>query len=143
NDWTRFRLGRASRYVFLLAMVAIIVGAIRHTSPLTALFELPKTIWSALPLLAQLLFGVLFVILEFGALFWFLSKGGTEVYFPDDIKTRFSDVWGQDAVLARVKENMLFLDDPASIEERGGYVPGGLLLWGPPGTGQTLVAQAV
>jgi ATP-dependent Zn protease len=143
NDWNRYRLSRAVKAVAALAILSIIVGAIRHTSPLTALFELPKTIWSALPLLAQLLFGVLFVILEFGALFWFLSRGGTEVYFPDDIKTRFSDVWGQDNVLARVKENMLFLEDPASIEERGGYVPGGLLLWGPPGTGKTLMAEAV
>jgi ATP-dependent Zn protease len=65
------------------------------------------------------------------------------VYFPDDIKTRFTDVWGQDAVLERVKESMLFLDDPAAIESRGGYVPGGILLWGPPGTGKTLMAEAL
>ena len=76
-------------------------------------------------------------------MFWFLSRGGIEVYFPDDIKTRFSDVWGQDAVLERVKENIVFLEDPESIEEKGGYVPGGLLLWGPPGTGKTLMAEAV
>ena len=69
-------------------------------------------------------------------MFWFLSRGGTEVYFPDDIKTRFSDVWGQDSVLERIKENIVFLEDPESIEKRGGYVPGGLLLWGPPGHGQ-------
>src|SRR5947209_845637 len=50
NDWTRYRLSRVTRYVVLLALLSIIVGAIRHTSPLTALFELPKTIWSALPL---------------------------------------------------------------------------------------------
>ena len=52
---------------------------------------------------------------------------------PDDIETRFTDVKGQDPVLERVQENMIFLEDPESIEERGGYVPGGLLLWGPPG----------
>jgi cell division protease FtsH len=72
-----------------------------------------------------------------------LSRGGVDVYFPDDIKTRFSDVWGQDHVLARVKENILFLETPDEIEEKGGYVPGGLLLWGPPGTGKTLMAEAV
>ncbi|MGH9181769.1 MAG: AAA family ATPase, partial [Acidimicrobiales bacterium] len=63
--------------------------------------------------------------------------------FPDDIKTRFTDVWGQDAVVDRVKENIVFLENPEAIEERGGYVPGGILLWGPPGTGKTLMAEAV
>jgi ATP-dependent Zn protease len=65
------------------------------------------------------------------------------VYFPDDIKTRFADVWGQDHVLAKVKENILYLEHPEQVEDRGGYVPGGILLWGPPGTGKTLMAEAV
>jgi ATP-dependent Zn protease len=59
------------------------------------------------------------------------------------VRTRFSDVWGQDAVLGRIKENMLFLENPEIIEKRGGHVPGGILLWGPPGTGKTLMAEAV
>ena len=29
---------------------------------------------------------------------------------------------------------MVFLDRPEAIEEKGGYVPGGILLWGRPGT---------
>ena len=33
------------------------------------------------------------------AIFWFMSRGGIDTYFPDDIKTRFTDVWGQDHVL--------------------------------------------
>ena len=82
-------------------------------------------------------------MLQFVALFWFMSRGGVDVYYPDDIKTRFSDVWGQDHVLERVKENIIFLEHPELVEERGGYVPGGLLLWGPPGTGKTLMAEAV
>src|SRR5205814_7657186 len=96
----------------------------------------PARLWHALPLFFQLIFGALFIVIEFGALFFFLSRGGVETYFPDDIKTRFSDVWGQDAVLERVKENMLFLDAHESIEARGGDVPGGILLWGAPGTGK-------
>ena len=84
-----------------------------------------------------------FAVAQFVALFWFLSRGGVDVYYPDDIKTRFTDVWGQDHVLERVKENILFLENPEPIEDRGGYVPGGILLWGPPGTGKTLMAEAV
>jgi ATP-dependent Zn protease len=143
RDWTRFRIARIVRIIIIIALVAIIAGAIEHEAPIAALFTLPRRIFHALPLFAQLMFGVVFVILEFGALFYFLSRGGTDVYFPDDIKTRFTDVWGQDAVLARVQESMMFLEDPEAIETRGGYVPGGILLWGPPGTGKTLMAEAV
>ena len=143
NDWNRFRIGRALRFVLMLVIVAMVLGATLHTSPIQGLVQLPNTIWSALPLIFQLFFAVAFIIIQFGAMFWFLSRGGMEVYFPDDIKTRFSDVWGQDSVLEKIKENIVFLEDPESIEKRGGYVPGGLLLWGPPGTGKTLMAEAV
>jgi ATP-dependent Zn protease len=89
------------------------------------------------------MFAVVFVIIQFVAIFWFLSRGGIDTYFPDDIKTRFSDVWGQDHVLARIRENLVFLENPESIEKLGGYVPGGILLWGPPGTGKTLMAESM
>ena len=143
DDWNRYRAGRVLRLVFALVLVDVVLASSFHTSPASALFELPRRLWHALPFVFQLLFGVVFIILEFGALFWFLSRGGTDVYFPDDIKTRFSDVWGQDAVLEKVKENIVFLEAPETIEEKGGYIPAGILLWGPPGTGKTLMAEAV
>jgi len=143
NDWTRYRLGRAFRGVLLLVIVALLLGRLYDVSPAQGLFRLPKAVWDALPLVLQLLFLMAAVVLQFVAIFWFLSKGGVDVYFPDDIKTRFSDVWGQDAVVDRVKENIVFLENPEAIEKRGGYVPGGILLWGPPGTGKTLMAEAV
>src|SRR5258708_17421262 len=86
---------------------------------------------------------MLLAVGQFAAIFYFLSRGGVDVYYPGDITTRFADVWGQDHVLEKVKENILYLEDPESIEEKGGYVPGGILLWGPPGTGKTLMAEAV
>jgi cell division protease FtsH len=143
TDWTRFRVWRAFTWVFWIAVLALILGKVKHTSPIVALVDVPAEIFKALPFVFQILTGVLFVIIEFGALFWFMSRGGVDVYFPDDVKTRFSDVWGQDHVVERVKENILFLEDPEQIESRGGYVPGGILLWGPPGTGKTLMAEAV
>jgi ATP-dependent Zn protease len=143
NDWNRYRMGRALRFAVMLTILAMVLGALLGTSPIQGLVQLPNTIWDALPLIFQLFFAVAFIIIQFGAMFWFLSRGGTEVYFPDDIKTRFSDVWGQDSVLEKIKENIVFLEDPESIEKKGGYVPGGVLLWGPPGTGKTLMAEAV
>ncbi|HEY6314805.1 MAG TPA: AAA family ATPase, partial [Streptosporangiaceae bacterium] len=143
SDWTRFRLSRLVKWVFWIAVVAVVTGKIIHTSPVLALLRGPELIWHVLPYVLQVMFTLLFVVLQFGALFWFMSRGGVDVYYPDDIKTRFSDVWGQDHVLERVKENIIFLENPEIVEEKGGYVPGGLLLWGPPGTGKTLMAEAV
>jgi cell division protease FtsH len=143
SDWNRFRLSRVIKAVLVVALLAVVLGAIYKETPVKALFLAPKALWSALPMLGQLLFAVFFIIIQFGAMFWFLSRGGIDTYFPDDIRTRFSDVWGQDHVLNRIRENLLFLESPESIEKHGGYVPGGLLLWGPPGTGKTLMAESM
>ncbi|MEO6713512.1 MAG: AAA family ATPase, partial [Mycobacteriales bacterium] len=143
SDWTRYRLGRALKWAFWIAILAVVLGKIYDTSPALGLFQAPAALLAAMPFVMQLAFAAFFVIFQFAALFWFMSKGGIDTYFPDDVKTRFEDVWGQDHVLERVQENMVFLDDPESIEAKGGYVPSGILLWGPPGTGKTLLAEAV
>src|SRR6516225_8890875 len=138
SDWTRFRIWRLLTWLFWIAVAAVVTGKIIHTTPILALLRGPQLIWHVLPFVLQLA-----IAFQFIGLFWLLSRGGVDVYYPDDIKTRFSDVWGQDHVLERVKENIIFLENPELVEERGGYVPGGLLLWGPPGTGKTLMAEAV
>jgi ATP-dependent Zn protease len=143
SDWTRYRLSRAIKALLAVALLAVVLGAVYEETPVRALFLAPKALWSTLPLLGQLLFAVFFVIIQFVAIFWFLSRGGIDTYFPDDIRTRFSDVWGQDHVLNRIRENLVFLENPESIESHGGYVPGGILLWGPPGTGKTLMAESM
>jgi cell division protease FtsH len=143
SDWTRFRLARILKILLWIAFYAVVAGNILNTSPIVAIFQAPAIVWRIMPMVLQLAFAFFFIAFQFIGLFWLLSRGGVDVYYPDDIKTRFSDVWGQDHVLARVKENILFLEHPDEIEEKGGYVPGGLLLWGPPGTGKTLMAEAV
>lgn len=143
SDWNRYRLGRVIKWLLLVALLSVVLGAIYKETPIRALFFAPKALWSALPMLGQLLFAVFFVVIQFAAIFYFLSRGGVDTYFPDDIRTRFSDVWGQDHVLNRIRENLLFLESPELIEKHGGYVPGGILLWGPPGTGKTLMAESM
>jgi cell division protease FtsH len=143
SDWTRFRLSRWVKWLIWIALIAIVLGQVMDTNPVLVVFQLPKLIWSALPFVIQILFILFIAVGQFAAIFWFLSRGGVDVYYPDDIKTRFTDVWGQDHVLERVKENIVYLENPEAIETKGGYVPGGILLWGPPGTGKTLMAEAV
>ena len=148
NPHVRYRLGRLGRLlVFFWILGAILASFISQpgdqVNALEAWFRLPGLIKQSMGQLVYFAFLISFGILQFVGIFWFMSRGGVEVYMPDDMDTRFSDVKGQDSVLERVKENIIFLEDPEAIEKRGGYVPGGLLLWGPPGTGKTLMAQAV
>jgi len=143
SDWNRYRLSRAIKALLMVALLAVVLGAIYKETPIKALFLAPQALWSALPMLGQLAFAVVFILIQFFAMFWFLSRGGIDTYFPDDIRTRFTDVWGQDHVLNRIRENLMFLESPEEIEEHGGYVPGGILLWGPPGTGKTLMAESM
>ena len=143
SAWTKFRITRVFSWIVIIVVIAIVTGKIIHAPAVLALVRIPAIIWGAFPFILQLVFTLFFVVAQFGLIFWFLSRGGVDVYYPDDIKTRFSDVWGQDHVLERVKENIIFLEHPELVEDKGGYVPGGLLLWGPPGTGKTLMAEAV
>ena len=143
SPWTRIVLARLAKLVIGLAVLAVVLGVIFDVSPFASLVYLPIALLQALPFALQMGFAFFFIAFQFIGLFWFLSRGGIDTYMPDDIKTRFSDVWGQDQVLERVKENIVFLENPEAIESRGGYVPTGILLWGPPGTGKTLMAEAV
>jgi cell division protease FtsH len=142
DAWTRFRLARVLRFAFWLVVASVVIGQFTDESPVDALIGLPGRINDALPMAARLIIYPLLAISQFVAIFWFLSRGGIETYFPDDIETRFDDVWGQDPVKEKIRENLIFLENPESIEARGGYTPGGILLYGPPGTGKTLLAEA-
>jgi ATP-dependent Zn protease len=143
SSWTRFRLYRVVIVVFWIGVVAVVLGRVVDASPVVALFKAPALVMQALPTAFQVIFILLISVMQFAAIFWFMSRGGVDTYFPDDIETRFCDVWGQDHVLERVRENMVLLEDPDKIEAKGGHVPSGILLWGPPGTGKTLMAEAV
>ena len=143
KPWTRFRIARVVRVLVVLYIIAAIAGAFLGTSAFEAVIQAPQLLVQGMPYILQIAFYIFIAIIQFVAMFWFLSRGGIDVYMPDDIRTRFTDVWGQDRVLDRIKENILFLDNPEEIESRGGHVPGGILLWGPPGTGKTLMAEAV
>jgi ATP-dependent Zn protease len=144
KPWTRFRVGRLVRWAFYLFLIGLLVDYFvdEVSGPVEAVVELPRIIGGILPFVFQLAFGFMFIAIQFIGIFWLLSRGGMDVILPEEVTTRFDDVWGQDHVLDLLKENIAFLEKPDEIEEKGGYIPGGILLWGPPGTGKTLMAQA-
>ena len=144
NPWNRYRAARAAKIVALIVIVAIILGRIFDVSPVLSYLEALSTLVDALPQFIQIvLFLTFWIGFQFGLMIYFATRGGVETFFPDDIRTRFSDVWGQDQVKRKIRENLMFLENPELVEKKGGYVPGGILLWGPPGTGKTLMAEAL
>lgn len=144
DPWVRYRVARALKLFIILFALSTFLGRLFHTEPVwLGLVEAPGRLVVALPMLLQLAFGFFFIIFQFIGLFWFLSRGGIDVIQPDEIETRFEDVKGQDAARNQLKETLVYLERPKEIEEKGGQIPKGILLWGPPGTGKTMMAQAM
>jgi cell division protease FtsH len=62
---------------------------------------------------------------------------------PDKIRVTFDDVAGIDEAKAELTEIVEFLRTPERYARLGGRMPHGVLLFGQPGTGKTLLARAV
>jgi cell division protease FtsH len=62
---------------------------------------------------------------------------------PEKIRVTFDDVAGIDEAKAELAEIVDFLQTPERYQKLGGRIPHGVLLFGLPGTGKTLLARAV
>jgi cell division protease FtsH len=122
-----------------------------HTPPEGFTDVNPKGSW-----VSSLLYTLLPVVL-LGALFFFLMNqmqgGGSRVMnfgksraklvSKDTPKVTFADVAGADEAVEELHEIKEFLSEPAKFQAVGAKIPKGVLLYGQPGTGKTLLARAV
>src|SRR5579862_1187806 len=94
-------------------------------------------------LLFQLLFAAFFLIIQFGALFWFLGRGRVYWIEPGESGIFFKDYKGNDSVLEVATRVVTLVRGVKNFKQMGGEVSRGLLLVGPPGTGKSYLAQAI
>ncbi|MFZ5870461.1 MAG: ATP-dependent metallopeptidase FtsH/Yme1/Tma family protein, partial [Actinomycetota bacterium] len=106
--------------------------------------------------LGSLLLTMLPIIIILG-LFWFLlsnmqgggsrvmqfGKSRAKLVSKEAPKVTFADVAGADEAVEELQEIKDFLTDPAKFQAVGAKIPKGVLLYGQPGTGKTLIARAV
>ena len=111
----------------------------------------PKGSW-----VSSLLYTLLPIVL-LGGLFFFLmnqmqgggnrvmnfGKSRAKLVSKDTPKVTFADVAGADEAVEELYEIKEFLSEPAKFQAVGAKIPKGVLLYGQPGTGKTLLARAV
>ena len=71
------------------------------------------------------------------------AKSKAKLISKDMPKTTFADVAGCEEAIEELQEIKEFLQDPAKFQAVGAKIPKGVLLYGQPGTGKTLLARAV
>ncbi|HEY3437184.1 MAG TPA: ATP-dependent zinc metalloprotease FtsH [Actinotalea sp.] len=112
--------------------------------------EVPVTSWwegllSFLPVL--ILFGLVwFFMLRMqggGSRVMQFGKSRAKLVSKETPQVTFADVAGVDEAVEELEEIKDFLADPAKFQAVGAKIPKGVLLYGQPGTGKTLLARAV
>jgi cell division protease FtsH len=71
------------------------------------------------------------------------GKSRAKVVNKEHARVTFKDVAGVDEAVEELEEIRDFLASPAKFQALGAKIPKGVLLYGPPGSGKTLLARAV
>jgi len=130
------------RHVKRLVLIAVALGLFWGYAIPTWQTWLPL-LGTGVVLLFQLAFAVMFMIVQFVALFWFLGRGRTYWVNPGETGVGFKDYKGNPEVLESARRIVTLLRGVKEFKQMGGEAVRGLLLVGPPGTGKSYLAQAI
>ncbi|MGZ3642289.1 MAG: AAA family ATPase [Ktedonobacteraceae bacterium] len=98
---------------------------------------------SVLTYVFQIGFAIMFMIVQFGALFWFLGRPRLYWVMPGETGVSFDDYKGNPEVLEAARRIVLLLRGTDEFKQMGGQAVRGLLLTGDPGTGKSYLAQCM
>src|SRR5687767_1346115 len=134
-------IGETSAYVLeknrrRLLILLLIVGGVVALFGARAVFEgIVGLIGQAPGMLVLLLFYAFAMIVQFGAMMWFISRPRKYVVTPDSpqIGLTFANYRGQPDLLEHAKTTVKILRGVRRFRELGGEPPKGMLLSGSPG----------
>ncbi len=144
--------GKSVQFFFVDARALDVVKAVTDAKPASGFTDQPiESNWFSG------LLSLLIPVILLGALFWFLmtrmqgggskimqfGKSKAKMVNKDMPQVTFVDVAGADEAVEELQEIKEFLQEPAKFQAVGAKIPKGVLLYGAPGTGKTLLARAV
>ena len=127
------------RWLWLLLVGIVIWYFIVNIAPQLSAPS-PGTIFSTL---LQLAFAIMFIMIQFIALFWFLGRPRLYWVMPGETGVSFDDYKGNPEVLEAARRIVLLIKGADEFREMGGSPVRGLLLSGDPGTGKSYLAQCM